>query len=184
MSIPEIKIIIDTSTSYFSGTNDQVKIIFRKYVCSGPRNSLDFKIDIIEIPIILNQKGTNINRGSSTTFTFKDPRLKDISYVKQFTLEKSFTFFGKVYDNSSTVIPIGFRSSDDWKVKRIRVYYNNILALDNNPTNSETKSVWLDKNNYWITYPDPNDAGPNDCGVCGCNYEGYQPPNSSFAGVL
>jgi hypothetical protein len=176
MSIPEIKIIIDTSTSFFSGTDNEVKIIFRKYICSGKRESPDFKIDIIEIPLILNKKGTVINTGSSNVYKLKDSRFKDISYVKQFTLEKGFNFYGKIFRGKYVPIPIGIRYSNDWKIKRIRVYYNNTLALDNNPTNSEAKSVWLDKNNYWITYPNPNDAGPNDCGVCGC--ENYQAPRN------
>jgi len=181
MSIPEIKIVIDTSKSLFSGTNNQVKIIFRKYACSGKPGSPDFKIDITEIPLILNKKGNTIKAGSSKTYIFKDERIKDISYVKQFTLEKAFDFYGKVFGGSFFAIPIGLRVSNNWKVKRVRVYYNNTLVLDNNESNSETKAVWLDKRNYWITYPDPNNAGPNDCGVCGC--ETYQAPPNRFQNV-
>ena len=187
MSLPEIKIIVDTSNSYFSGTNDEVKIVFRKYICSGERETPNFKIDIVEIPLLLNKKGKIIKAGSSNVYSFRDSRFKDISYAQQFTLEKSFTFLGKVVNINSMPVPIGLRFSNNWKVKRVRVYYNNTLALDNTPTNSERNSVWLNKINYWITFPDPNNGGPNECGVCGCDYkENYQYPNFIFRseGVL
>ena len=181
MSIPEIKIVIDTSNANYAGTNDEVKITFRKYLCSGTQGSPNFKIDMVEIPLSLNKRNNEIKTGSSKTYTLRDARFKDVSYVKQFTLEKPPVFYGYVIGGNSVPIPIGFSYSNDWKVKRIRVYYNNALVLDTNPTNSESKSVWLNKNNYWITYPDPNKAGPNDCGVCGCDYkENYQTPTQNF----
>jgi len=157
--VSEIKIILDTSNSWFSGTNDEVKITFRNYICIGERSSPDFKIDIVEIPLILNQKNNEIKTGSSNVYSFKDSRFKDISYVKQFTLEKSFGIYR---------FPFSFRYSNDWKLKGVQVLYNNTVVLNTNPTKSEAKSIWLDKSNYWITYPDPNETGPNDCGVCGC----------------
>ncbi len=162
--LPEIKIILDTSNSSFSGTTDEVKITFRKYICIGERLSQDFKIDIVEIPLILNYKHNEIKTGSSNVYTFKGYRFKDISYVKQFTLEKSFEFYGFLING----LPFGFRYSNDWKLKGVRVLYNDIEVINTNPTNSESESVWLNKNNFWITYPDPNLEVPSDCGVCGC----------------
>jgi hypothetical protein len=77
--IPEIKIILYTSNSYCSGTNDQFKITFRNYICSVERSSPDFKVYIMEIPLILNPNKNEIKTGSINTYSFKDSRFKDIS---------------------------------------------------------------------------------------------------------
>ena len=168
-NIPEIKIIINTSDSYFSGTSDEIKIIFTKYICTGTYENRN--IEIKEFPYILNKNGTNIDRGSQKTYTIKDLNLLNDSYVKNFRIEKKSSFVGKVYEGTYTPIPIGISYSDDWKLKRVRIYYNNKLINDTNSTNSEDKSILLDKNNYWFVYPDPNEEIPRPdgtfAGVCG-----------------
>jgi hypothetical protein len=167
--LPEIKIVIDTSNSYFSGTSDEIKIIFTKYICTGTYENRN--IEIKEFPYILNKNGSDIDRGSQKTYTIKDLKLLDESYVKNFRIEKKPSFIGKVYEGTYTPIPIGVSYSDDWKLKRIRIYYNNKLINDTNPTNSENNSIILDKSNYWFVYPDPNKEIPRPdgtfAGVCG-----------------
>jgi hypothetical protein len=164
---PEVKIVIDTSNANFAGTNDEVKIVFRKQICIGDRSSPDFRIDLKELPYTLNKNGKDVKAGSTNTYIIRDHNLVDKSYVKKFTIEKKATFIGKVFGGSSVPIPIGFSYSNDWKIKRVRVYYNGELINDTNPTNSESKSFWLDKSNYWFTYPDPNTEVVGPGGICG-----------------
>jgi hypothetical protein len=168
--IPQLKIIIDTSNTIFSGTDNEVNITFRKYICTDPND-----IKMLEFKFKLNPDNNDISSGSTKTYIFKDINLKDESYVKKFTIEKKFDFIG--YPSQ---IPIGFRYSDDWKLKRVRIYYNNKLVVDTNPTNTENKSIWLDKNNYWFTYPDPNTEIVGPGGICGEIKNIKKPSNSNL----
>ena len=158
-SSPVIKILLDTSNSLFSGTDDEIGIRFTKITCPD--------VNILTFNYKLNPDGTNVNSGTTNTYTFRDVRLKDESYVKKFTIEKKFGFVGHVFNGKLTPIPIGFSYSDDWKLKRVRIYYNNKLVVDTNPSNAENKSIWLDKSNYWFTYPDPNSEVVGPGGICG-----------------
>lgn len=162
-SAPEVKIVIDTSSSSFSGTNDEIKITFTKELCSNKK----FIGENIST-YILNPGGKELKTGSTNTYIFKDAKLIDKSYVKKFRIEKKFGFFGKIFGGGPAGnIPVGFRYSDDWKIKRIRIYYNGELVSDTNPSNSESKSFLLDKTNYWFAYPDPNTEVIGPEGVCG-----------------
>jgi hypothetical protein len=149
-----LRIVVDTSNAVFAGTSDATRIRFMSMDCAGgypePR----------EVEFALNPAGRDIKAGSSVTYTFADSRLKDASYVKKFTLEKQAKFWGHVFSGSSMPIPLGVRFSNDWKVKRVRVYFNGALVSDTNPSNSEAASVWLDKSAYYMTYPDPNTELP------------------------
>jgi len=143
-----LKVVVDTSSALFSGTSDATRIRFMSMDCAAmqPR----------EFAYALNPAGREIKAGSSITYTFTDSRLLAASYVKKFTLEKQAKFVGHVFTGSSMPIPVGAQWSNDWKVKRVRVYFDGALVTDTNPTASEARSVWLDKHAYFFTYPNPS----------------------------
>ena len=145
-----LKIVIDTSSKAFSGTSDGTRIRFMSIDCTqGYPLPLEFTY-------ALNAPGNAIKAGSSIVYTFTDARLKEASYVKKFTLEKHAKFFGHVVSGTGMMpIPLGVSISNDWRVKRVRVYYSGALVSDTNPLNAEARSVWLNKSTYFMTFPDP-----------------------------
>lgn len=155
-----LKVVIDTSSALFAGTSDATSIRFMSFDCSRgypePR----------EFVYALNPPGAEVKAGSSRVYTFADARLKDVSFVKKFILEKRAKFWGHVFSGSSMPLPLGIQVSNDWRVKRVRVYYNGALVSDTNPSNSEAKSVWLNRSAYFMTFPDPNTEVVGPHGLC------------------